>query len=348
MHLFTSNSRGPQAGKFHIVLLLALCVLFCAAVEVVTAHFFGRVSRVEKRRETEYRAAFSIQSAKARHKTSVLVAGNSLLLHGVDFPELGRTLGPDVELNRTVFENTSYFDWYYGLRRLFIAGSRPDVVALVLGPWQLISDSFNGDYSVQTLVDGRDLMRFANDTGADRNEMSVMVLDKASYFYGTRTEIRNWVLNKILPDLPVLTTYFRFKPTLPADNNVSEIAGSRLRQLRELCDRYGAEFILVVPPSREDSGLRAITEAAAIQGVPALIPVRVLPGSDYADSVHLNPKGASVFTQALAESFKAAIKLQGVGASVTTSQRSPRRDPTRTAPSLSKRALMKTTSTISN
>jgi hypothetical protein len=265
-------------------------------------------------------------------------------LHGVDLPELERALGPDVELSRTVFENTSYLDWYYGLRRLFIRGSRPDIVALVLNPGQLISDSHNGDFSVQMMVDGRDLMRFAKDTGANRNEMSIMFLDKASYFYGTRAEIRSWVLNKILRDLPALTKYFHFQTAVPANSNVFKIASDRLSKLRELCGRYGTEFILVVPPAREDSGVTAIAEAAAIQGVPALIPVSVLPGSDYADSVHLNPKGAFVFTQALAESFKAAVKLQGVGASPRISERNPKRDPTGSAPGASYGALMTTTS----
>ena len=347
MPLFTFNSRGQQAGKFHIVQLLVLGVVFCAVLEGVTKFSFGRVSHIEKRRETEYRAAFAIQSAKPRRKTSVLVVGNSLLLHGVDFPELGRTLAPDVELNRTVFENSMYFDWYYGLRRLFRGGARPDVVALVFSPGQLISDSFNGDYSVQMLVDRRDLLRFASDTGADRNGMSVMALDKASYFYGTRAEIRNWVLNKMLPDLPVLTKHFRFSPTLRTDNNVSEIASNRLRLLRELCNRYGAEFVLVVPPAREDSGISAIAEAAASQGVPALIPVRVLPGADYADSVHLNPGGAAKFTSALAESLRATIQMQSIDASVTTSERAPPGDFRGIDLGLDKHVLMKIPVTIS-
>ncbi len=307
----------------HIVLLLGLCLVFCATVEVVTSHFFGRVSRVEKRRESEFRAAAAVQSARARHKTSVVVAGNSLLLHGVDFPQLEKSLGPDVELNRTVFENTFYFDWYYGLRRLFHAGARPDVVALVLDPWQLISDSFDGDYSVQMLVDGQDLLHFANDTGADRNGMSVMVLDKASYFYGTRSETRSWVLNKILPDLPVLTAFFRFKPTLPTDKNVSGIAGDRLHALRELCHRNGAEFVLVVPPARDDSGVSAISETAAIQGVEVLIPVRILPGNDYADRVHLNSTGAAVFTPALAKDLRQVVDRRNTQAPTPTNMAAP-------------------------
>lgn len=130
MRLSTFNSKVPT--KAHIVLLLALCAVFCASVELVTAHYFGRVSRIEKRRETEYRDALAVRSARVRHKTSVLVAGNSLLLHGVDFPQLQQDIGEGIELHRTVFENTSFLDWYYGLQQIFNAGAQPDVTVLVL------------------------------------------------------------------------------------------------------------------------------------------------------------------------------------------------------------------------
>jgi hypothetical protein len=316
MHLSTSNSSGRQAGKFHIVLLLLLCVVFCAAVEGVTALLFGRVSRVENRRETEYRAASAIQSAKPRHKNSVLVAGNSLLLQGVDFPELRRSVGPGVELNRTVFENTFYLDWYYGLNRLFRAGARPDVVALVLSPWQLITDSTNGDYSVQMLVDEPDLLRFVTETGANRNETSVILLDKASYFYGTRAEIRSWIVNKILPDLPALTRHFRFNPVTPHDENIVEIAGGRLERLRDLCKQNGAQFVLIIPPAKNDAGIAAVAQAGAEKGVSVLIPIPVLPGSDYSDNVHLNSEGAAKFTAALSERLREALVVSSTEAHV--------------------------------
>jgi hypothetical protein len=320
MHLSTSNSKGQQAGKVHIVLLLVLCAVFCAAVEGVTAHFFGRVSRVEKRRETEYHAASAIQSAKPRHKNSVLVAGNSLLLHAVDFPELKRTVGPDVELNRTVFENTFYLDWCYGLNRLFRAGAKPDVVALVLSPWQLITDATNGDYSVQMLVDEPDLLRFVAETGANRNETSVILLDKASFFYGTRAEIRNWIVTKVLPGVPTLASHFHYNPALPHDSNVAEIAGDRLERLQDLCKRNGARFILIIPPAKDDSGIAAVAQAGAGKGVPVLIPIPVLPSSNYADERHLNSEGAAKFTVALSASLKETLEVSSTGARATDSR----------------------------
>jgi hypothetical protein len=311
MHLSTSNFSARQPGKVHIALVLTVCSLFCVSVETVTTRYFARVSRTEKRRELEYQAALAIRSAKADHKLSVLVAGNSLLLRGVDFPELERGLRPDLEVKRSVFENTSFLDWYYGLSRFFRAGSRPDVVVLVLSPWQLVSDATDGDYTVQMMVDRRDLLRFANETGADRNRMSVMALDKASFFFGTRAEIRTWILNTVLPDLPSLTQFFRFDVSVTGDHNDVEVAGQRLNRLSALCDQYGVKFVLVVPPLPEQAGLRTIADAAATEGVPALMPIHILPRSDYADLIHLNAQGAAKFTPALAESLRNLLTPSG-------------------------------------
>lgn len=321
MHLSIFNSKVPT--RVHIVLLLTLCAAFCASVELVTGHLFGRVSRIEKRRETEYRDALAVRSARARHKTSVLVAGNSLLLHGVDFPKLQQDIGLETELHRTVFENTSFFDWYYGLQRIFKAGAQPDVTVLVLSPAQLTSDAYNGDYSAHMLVDLRDLMRFAKDTHADRNRISVLALDNLSYFFGSRAEIRTWILGKILPDLPTLTNYFRYqnKGDPPDNDAVQELATQRLKQLRSLCESHGTEFMLVVPPTIQDSGISAVLKAGASQGVPVLIPFSpgVLSSSDYSDEVHLNANGAMKFTRALAESLKQSMALDTTRAETASS-----------------------------
>lgn len=308
MRLFTSNSKAPKA---HIVLLLALCAAFGWSVEAVTAYFFGRVSHVEKRRESEYRAALSMRSAKLRGKLSVLVAGNSLLLNGVNFPSLQQEIGSEMELQRTVFENTSYFDWYYGLRHMFRVGAQPDVVVLVLSPLQLTSEGSEGDYIAHMLVDHHDVLRFANALGADRNKTSVLALDNFSFFFGARAEIRTWILGKLLPDLPTLTHYFHQNSTFdpPSSTIISDRAAERLRQLRNLCLQHGAEFLLVIPPARSDYGASTVATAGANEGISVLIPMRdgSLPPSDYTDAFHLNPHGAMKFTPALASSLKQAM-----------------------------------------
>jgi|SRR5579862_718542 len=302
----TSNSKTP--GKTHIVLVLALCAMFCGSVEFVTEHFFGRVSRIEKRRETEYRAAVAVRSAQTRRKISTLVVGNSLLLHGIDFPQLQEYVGPELELHRAVFENTYFLDWYYGLQKMFRAGAQPDLTVLVLSPAQLTSDGIDGDYTVHMLVDSRDLISFAKDTHADRNGFSVFALDNLSFFFGSRAEVRTWILGKLLPDLPNLTRYFRshYKLSAADESDVLDLADRRLNQLRSLCERYGTGFILVIPPAVGDSGVGAVTQAGVAQGVPVLMPFRpgILPVEDYSDEVHLNSTGAGKFTLALAADLR--------------------------------------------
>lgn len=312
MRSFISSFKQPKPTRAHIVLVLGLCALFCLSVEAVTAHFFGRISRVEKRRESEFRAALTLTSAKARHKLCVLVVGNSLLLDGVDFSRLQDDLGSNFELHRSVFENTSYLDWYYGLRRLLHAGARPDVVVLVLSPGQLTSDATDGDYSVQMLVDDRDLLHFARDTDADNNRISVIALDRASFFFGTRAEIRNWLLLKALPDLPVLTPYFRGEgggstPGGGPDTRLVSIARQRLQILHQLCDRYGVSLVLAIPPIRDDDSGDAKAIAAAVRVVPVLIPLPTLPKSAFADQLHLNQRGAAEFTPALAQHLRSLL-----------------------------------------
>lgn len=297
--------------KAHIALVLALCALFCLAAEAVSGYFFGRVSRVESRREAEYRIAMALRSSKPQGKISVLVAGNSLLLHGVDFPQLQRELGPEVELHRLVFEDTSYLDWFYGLNHIFRQGARPDVVVLLLSPVQFTDDQSVGDYGARMLVDRRDILSYAREVGADRNRTSVLVLDNLSFFFGTRAEFRTWILGKLLPDLPRLTRYFRGNSDPPAYNVPVDIATQRLARLRETCSRYGAAFLLTIPPTREDSpaDARAVQRAGASQGVPVLVPVDegILPSTDYADLVHLNAQGAAHFTPLLAEKLRHAV-----------------------------------------
>ena len=48
---------------------------------------------------------------------------------------------------------TEYYDWLFGLKRLFAEGVRPRFVVLGLSPNQLASPRFHGDYSAQYLFE---------------------------------------------------------------------------------------------------------------------------------------------------------------------------------------------------
>lgn len=305
MHLSTFSSRTPTG--LHIAVLLLACALVCGLIEGGTAYGFGRLSCMEHRRELEYRRAIGIH--RAEHTSSVLVAGNSLLLEGVDFAKLQQETGPTLDLRRTAVEGTFYLDWYYGLRRMFAEGARPDAVVLVLNPTQLTSASVGGDYTAHFLVNRSDLLRFAQESGADRNRMSSIALANLSFFYGARAEIRNWVLGQILPDLPSLSRNFHSPPRTPHPEELRELARQRLGRLRQLCQDHKAELVFVIPPSNEDAGTAAVSQAATDLGVPILVPIApgALPLSDYSDRFHLNAHGASKFTLAFAAALKQVL-----------------------------------------
>jgi hypothetical protein len=236
----------------------------------------------------------------------VLFAGNSLLLEGVDFVDLKQRLAPNLEIHRTVFENTSYFDWFYGLHKLFKLGSQPDVVVLVLTVNQLVSNATNGDYSAKMLVDRHDLLRFANDVGADSNRLSILALDNISFFYGTRAEIRTWILGKLLPDFPTLTRELRPASNVQEQRYTTELLKTRLGNLRDLCNQNGAELVLVIPPTLNAPPTSTINDVAAQEDVRLIVPIRAeaLAASDYSDGLHLNSVGALKFTPALAASLE--------------------------------------------
>jgi hypothetical protein len=212
---------------------------------------------------------------------------------------------PDVKPSRLVVENTSYLDWYYGLRGLFRQGAKPDVVVLVLNPTQLTSNSFNGDYSARFLVAPQDLPSFSRSVGADGNRASSLWLANVSAFYGARAEIRTWLMGRLLPGL---TSLFRTSPR-PSGGDVGAVASERFTELRELCLQNAAQLLVVLPPARRDAGVDGITQAAAQADVHVLIPIApgVLPPSNYADNFHLNATGAGIFTPALASSLKHAL-----------------------------------------
>ena len=297
MHSSTSNSKTPQIRD--IVLLLGACALFCVLLEGGTTFYFARVSKIENRRESEYQDAVAIRSARTHHAASVLVAGNSLLLEGVNFPQLLKAVSPELEPRRLVVENTFYLDWYYGLRRIFKMGAQPDIVVLMLNPIQLTAPAFNGDYSAHLLVDRGDLLEFAKNTGADRNETSTLAMANLSFFYGSRAEIRTWILGKLLPGVGNL-----FRPPVGSQkSDVSEqLAAERLVRLRDLCSSHGSDLVIVLPPARLGIGVTEVLQAASASGVKVLLPIApgVLPASDYSDNFHLNGDGANRFTPVLA------------------------------------------------
>ena len=124
--------------------LLILIVAFFLVVEIFSRQGFDRLSDLQRQTIQEYRLALAMGRNPTNSKRQVLVVGNSLLKEGLRFNDLERALSPDWEARRFVVVQTTYFDWYYGLRRLLQDGARPDSIVLVLSANQLMASTVLG------------------------------------------------------------------------------------------------------------------------------------------------------------------------------------------------------------
>jgi hypothetical protein len=283
--------------------LLILIVAFFLVVEIFSRQGFDRLSDLQRQTIQEYRLALAMGRNPTNSKRQVLVVGNSLLKEGLRFNDLERALSPDWEARRFVVVQTTYFDWYYGLRRLLQDGARPDSIVLVLSANQLMASTVLGDYFGHYLMTIRDLPSVVRDLRLDLTTAASLLFANVSGFYGVRSEIRKRLLVRLMPDLPQLTTLLtRGKTPQYSDEKVYTRATERLQACKSLAAEYNCRFILVVPPV-----LRAQDHYAALQdaGTQVGVPVIVAAGSgtlgpgDFSDGSHLNQQGAVKYTRSL-------------------------------------------------
>jgi hypothetical protein len=302
MRSSTSSSRfGPL---FYAKLLVAICAFFIVALELLSDFILKRYSETYARVSRQYEEAVNIRPAQPGEPTSVLMVGNSLLLEGVDVERLKKLTSGQMRIYPIFLEATGYYDWFYGLRRLFRDGSRPQVVVLGVGVNSFVANSVRQDYAPLMLFDTRDSLNVASDLNMDRTATSNLLLAHASVFWDTRTVLRTQILRHAIPHYRELVLFLKPQPAIPPDPQFQATAQDRLKHLRELCEEHGAKLIILVPPtpSSEDA-LRQMTLASQKAGVDTLVPIdpKALSVRYYqSDELHLNSEGARLFTAALA------------------------------------------------
>jgi hypothetical protein len=293
-------SRNYTRG---IVVAILLVLGIGLSLECLARLGFRRISRIGSRITVEYQRARAVGRGTSSRPT-VLVVGNSLLLQGVEVEALQRML--PAEVRRFAIENTTYLDWYYGLRRLFEEGARPDQVWLFLNIPQLVGNSILGEYGAFYLYRPGDIPRVSQLAGYDLTKASGLVLGEFSLYYAARNEIRNYLLNHLYPsyasvlhDLEVVKA-----PTEP-DATILQIGSGRLSRLQALCSQYGARFRFILPPGF-GTGDATLLEAAKRSHTTVFIPVKLNEyGHDlFQDGFHLNSRGAAQFTSALATTLR--------------------------------------------
>ena len=174
---------------------------WCSASKPPARLAFDRASKIQRRMVDEYRMARTIGIGPAGGRTHVLFVGNSLLDEDVRFDRLQDAVAPQWDARRFVVEQTFYYDWYYGLKRLFAEGARPDIVVLMLSTRQWVRTEMRGDYSAYYLLSTRDVADAARDLNLSATQTSSLAFANISKFWAARAEMRNFVIGHLMPDL---------------------------------------------------------------------------------------------------------------------------------------------------
>jgi lysophospholipase L1-like esterase len=302
MRLSISNSRS--APIFWAKVLAGICALLLVAIEIGSDRLLKHHSETFARVSHQYADALSVRPAKPGEPLSVLMVGNSLLLEGVEVDRLQKLTSSQMRIYPIFLEATGYYDWLYGLRRLFREGARPQVVMVGIGVNSFLSNSVRQDYSPLMLFDARDTLGAASELEMDRTATSNLLLAHSSVFWDTRSVIRTQILCRVVPHCKELFLLLKRQPPVPPAAEFQTMAVTRLQRLRELCEAHGAKLIILVPPtpSSEDA-VHQMAIAAQRTRVDTLIPLdpAALSARYYQpDELHLNSEGAQLFTSALA------------------------------------------------
>ena len=298
------SPAATRAVRVATVCLIALLALVPALAELAARYLYPRVSHIKQRILSDESETVSV-ARSPENDPSVLLVGNSLLLHALDYPTMKKDLAPNVHVVRYVIENTEYLDWYYGLRRLFAQGVRPSKVVLCLNLGQTLSHGVLSSSPWQLFRAG-DLLSISRDSGMDTTQTSNLLFSHYSEFYADREEIRNYLLNVADPPYAdELHRLARRPPVYPSEEEMLGESRARLRQIDKLCRDNGAQLVFVIPPSLSNRD-ELLLKAGALEGVAVDMPVAYGTfGPDfYRDHFHLNDKGAAVFTEALARDLR--------------------------------------------
>ncbi|MET0533087.1 MAG: hypothetical protein ABW171_02590 [Steroidobacter sp.] len=310
MHSSTSSSDATAVGARSTtarvtVLLLVAIVALCVVLELGTRMVVHGMSNTLSRIRTESTAARTIAATNGGEK-QMLIVGNSLMLAGIDVGALNEPLQPAAWRGvRFGIEQTTYYDWYYGLKRLTTEGSRPSAILVCFEPRHLVGTSVRREIFAYYLMRTSDTLDVARVLDLRPSETADLFLANVSAFWALRKEIRKNVLGRLMPSLPDLTRLMTRGGGSPPPNidDLLTAGRPRLEAMRDTADAAGAKLILVLMPPVDAAYSQALRQLGQELNVPIVMPLtdQDLNPDDYEpDQYHLNAGGRLRFTQALA------------------------------------------------
>ncbi len=298
-----SISDSKSTALTYAKVLAGICAILMIAIEISAIYLLKHDSLTYARVSRQYDEAVKTRPAGPGEPPCVLMVGNSLLLQGVKLDRLQALTSASMRIYPVFLEATGYYDWLYGLRRLFRQGARPQVVVVGVGVNYFLENGVRQDYAPMLFFDARDTLAVASDLQLDRTATSNLLLAHSSTFWDTRSAIRTQILRRVVPHIEELFLLVNPRPAAPEGREFEEIAIPRLRRLRELCEAHGAKLILLVPPTlSSETAVNQMAYAAHAAGVEISVPIdpTALSAKFYQpDGMHLNPEGAVLFTASL-------------------------------------------------
>jgi len=306
-----SISDSKSTALTYAKVLAGICAILMIAIEISSIYLLKHDSLTYARVSRQYDEAVKTRPAGPGEPPCVLMVGNSLLLQGVKVDRLQALTSASMRIFPVFLEATGYYDWLYGLRRLFRQGARPQVVVVGVGVNYFLENGVRQDYAPMLFFDARDTLAVASDLQLDRTATSNLLLAHSSTFWDTRSAIRTQILRRVVPHIEELFLLVNPRPAAPEGREFEEIAIPRLRRLRELCEAHGAKLILLVPPTlSSETAVNQMAYAAHTAGVEISVPIdpTALSAKFYQpDGMHLNPEGAVLFTSALAKDLPGRV-----------------------------------------
>lgn len=299
--------------------LFALIVLILLVTELGIALLIPKVSAIESRVNAEYRGALQVRPGQTGSPT-VLVVGNSLLLHAVDMASLQREVGPSLALQRLVVEDTTYWDWYFGLENLLQKGARPDAIIYMLSPRQLTAQYVRGAYSAYHLLSPRQIPRLAAALDMSVNQEAELLIASVSAAYGLRYEYRNVIFSKAVPGADAMADIYaraaqKGRTQAKSDTAINQLIAERFSALNKLCSTYHVATCTFLPaPTLSQEPLTDEAVAIYRTTMPS-VPDLHIP-HDYAreeferDGYHMSEKGKAIYTHLLAERLRQGSNLR--------------------------------------
>jgi hypothetical protein len=319
----SSTSVSSSAALSHAKIVVGICAVLVLLLESFSNYVLQHDSATYTRVSQQYAQAVQTRPAAPGQPTAVLMVGNSLLLHGVQLDRLRTLTSSQMRISPIFLEATGYYDWFYGLRRLFREGAKPQVVVVGVGVNYFLEDGVRPEYSSKLLFDARDALAVASDLHLDHTATSNLLLAHVSTFWDTRTAIRTQVLRRIIPGIQDLFLLISPRPAIPQGHEFEVIAVPRLQRLRDLCEANGAKLVLLVPPTLSSgSATDEMARAAHLVGVEVSVPIdpaALSAGFYQSDGMHLNHHGAILFTAALAKDLPERITVSDATISSTAS-----------------------------